>query len=119
MELRKKEVEPGISVLEMSGTIHMGPECEQIQKEIDDHIRQNHTRVVFDLTRVTHVDSAVVGTIVRSHTRLKGSGGALRLAVAGGMVEGVLKMMSIHKVIPLYSTAADACAGFAPEKKHS
>lgn len=97
----------------------MGQECEQIQKEIDEHIRLNHTHVVFDLTRVTHIDSAVVGTIVRSHSRLKSSGGALRLVVGAGMVEGVLKMMSIHKVIPLHPTAAHACAGFAPEKTES
>jgi len=119
MELHKKHVEPGISVLEMAGTIHMGPECEHINKEIDEHIRLNHTYVVFDLTRVTHIDSAVVGTIVRSHSRLKKSGGALRLAVGTSMVEGVLKMMQIHKVIPLHPTAAEACAGFALEKPES
>jgi anti-anti-sigma factor len=116
MELSKKHVQPDISILEMSGTIHMGPECERIDKEIDEHLKLNHTRVVFDLTRVTHIDSAVVGVIVRSHSRLKKSGGALRLAVGTGMVGGVLKMMSIHKVIPLHPTAADACAGFTPEK---
>jgi anti-anti-sigma factor len=116
MELQKKHVEPGISVLEMAGSIHMGPECERIDKEIEEQLRLNNTRVVFDLTRVTHIDSAVVGMIVRSHSRLKKSGGALRLAVGTSMVERVLKMMSVHKVIPLYPTAADACAGFAPEK---
>ncbi len=116
MELHKRQVPPNISVLEMGGTIHMGPDCECIDKEIDEHLRLNNTRVVFDLTRVTHIDSAVVGMIVRSHSRLKKSGGALRLAVGTSMVEGVLKMMSIHKVIPLHPTAADACAGFAPEK---
>jgi anti-anti-sigma factor len=119
MELHKKRVEPDIFVLEMAGTIHMGPECARIDKEIDEHLRLNNTRVIFDLTRVTHIDSAVVGIIVRTHSRLKKSGGALRLVVGTGMVEGVLKMMSVHKVIPLHPTAADACAGFAPPKTES
>jgi anti-sigma B factor antagonist len=119
MELQKKHVEPDIFVLEMAGSIHMGQECERIDKEIDERLRLKNTRVIFDLTRVTHIDSAAVGMIVRTHSRLKKSGGALRLAVGTSMVEGVLKMMQIHKVIPLYPTAADACAGFTGEKTES
>jgi len=116
MELQRKSIQPGIFVLEMAGTIHMGPECERINREIDEHIGRNETRLVFDLTNVTHIDSAMIGVLVKSHSRLKKAGGALRLVVTKGMVEYVLKMTSVNKVIPLYPTAHEACADFHPAK---
>ncbi len=119
VQIQKKEIKPGIIVFEMSGSIHMGTECERIDREIEEHLQKKENRLIFDLAGVTHIDSAVVGLIVRNHSRLTRSGGALRLAGAKGMVEGVLKLTQVNKVIPLYATALEASEGFPPQKTES
>jgi anti-anti-sigma factor len=112
--IRVFEAKPGVVVLEMSGRVQMGADCKRIEKEVEDHIQRNEKRLIFDLTAVDHVDSAVVGQIVKSHSSLARSGGFLRLAGARGMVESVLKMTQVDKVVPGYATVLAAAESFPP-----
>ena len=98
--------------MEMSGNVHMGADCKRVDQEVEGHIEKRQTRIIFDLRKVDHIDSAFVGQIVKSFSRLKKADGKLRLAVASGMVEGVLKMTQVDKVIPIYPTVAAACEDF-------
>jgi anti-anti-sigma factor len=116
MKYAKKQMEPGIVVLEMTGRFVMGSDCQQVGSEVDAHISRNEKSFIFDLTGVDHMDSAAVGQIVKCYSRLKKSGGTLRLAGAKGMVERVLKMTQVHRVIPVFPTAVDAAKDFpAPQ----
>ncbi|MGH9703001.1 MAG: STAS domain-containing protein [Candidatus Acidiferrales bacterium] len=110
MDMEKKEVHPGVFVVEFSGSIHMGPECAKIDRLIEEHVRDKQLNVIFDLTRVTHIDSSVIGVIVRAHSQLKKAGGRLRIAVGSGMVERALVLTQLHRVISLHPTAAEASA---------
>ncbi|MGH9714903.1 MAG: STAS domain-containing protein [Candidatus Acidiferrales bacterium] len=112
MKLTKKNLKPGVVVVELAGRISMGKDCEEIDESVEQHILQNEKHIIFDLTGVHHIDSAVVGQIVKSHSRLVKSGGKMRIAGASGMVEGVLKMTHVVKVIELYHTVADASQNF-------
>ena len=112
MDLNKKEVAPGIPSVELSGSIHTGPECKRLEQALDESVQANQLYVIFDFTKVTHIDSSVIGLIVKSHTRLKKLGGELRLVVAGGMVEKVLNLTQVSRVSHLYPTTADATSNF-------
>lgn len=116
MIIKTSEIKPGIAVLEMSGRVQMGNDCKRIEKEVEDHLQRSAKFMIFDLAAVDHIDSAVVGQIVKSHSVLSRSGGALRLAGPHGMVESVLKMTQVDKVIPIYPTALAACQDFPPAK---
>jgi len=83
-----------------------------VDQEVDAHIERNEKSFIFDLSAVNHVDSAAVGQIVKSYSKLKKSGGTLRIAGAKGMVEGVLKLTQVHKTIELFPTAQDAAKDF-------
>lgn len=112
MNLNKREIQPGIWVLEMSGNVHMGADCQRVDREVEGHIEKQQTRLIFDLGKVDHIDSAFVGQIVKSFSRLKKAGGTLRLAAMKGMVEGVLKMTQVDKVIAVFPSAAAAAEDF-------
>jgi anti-anti-sigma factor len=116
VKLTKKNLKLGVVVIELSGRVSMGDDCTEIEQQIEMHILQNEKHLILDLTTVHHIDSAVVGQIVKSHSRLLKAGGRLRIAGASGMVDGVLKMTHVHKVIEIYPTVAEASASFPPEK---
>jgi anti-sigma B factor antagonist len=116
VNLTKKEIQPGIWVMEMSGNVHMGADCKRVDQEIENHIEKKQTRIIFDLAKVDHIDSAFVGQIVKSFSRVKKAGGRLRLASVKGMVEGVIKMTQIDKVIAIYPSVSAACEDF-PESE--
>jgi len=110
VQITHRQYKPGVAVLEMKGSIHSGPDCQRIEHELEALLRESKTHVIFDLSGVTHIDSAAVGTIVTCFSRLKRCGGALRLAGVRGMVEGTLKLTQVHRVIGLYPTASAAAA---------
>jgi anti-anti-sigma factor len=116
MKYSKSTMEPGILVLTMSGRFLMGSDCQQVSGEIDSAILRGDKSFIFDMTGVDHVDSAAVGQIVKCYSKLKKVGGTLRLAGVGGMVDRVLKMTHVHKVIPIFPTAADAGKDFPSSK---
>ena len=81
-QLTKRTLQPGMVAVAFHGSIHTGPDCMRLQKEVDAMLASGETRVIFDLSGLTHADSAAIGTIVRCLTKLKGAGGGLRLSVS-------------------------------------
>lgn len=112
LQLVKSSPKPGVVLIQMKGSIHSGPDCRRVEHEIDTVISARETSVIFDLAEVTHIDSAAIGSIVRCYSRLKNSGGYLRLAGCTGMIEASIKLTQLHKVLELYPTAAAAAENY-------
>ena len=77
LHLVKSTPKQGVTVLQMKGSIHSGPDCRRVEQETETLIGAKETFVIFDLSDVTHIDSAAIGSIVRCFSRLKSSGGYL------------------------------------------
>jgi anti-anti-sigma factor len=113
LEFTKRTVQPGMAVLAMRGSIHCGPECARLEKEVDALITARETRLIFDMQGVTHADSAAIGTIVRCYAKLKKEGGGLRIAAMQSMVDYSLKLTKVDRVIELFPTVEQATQGFS------
>jgi anti-anti-sigma factor len=113
LEFTKRAVQPGVTALAMTGSIHCGPECARLEREVDGLIAARETRVIFDMAGVTHADSAAIGAIVRCYGKLRDAGGGLRIAAAQSMVEHSLKLTKVDKVIEVFSTVEQAAQGFS------
>ena len=114
MKLSTRPIKPGIVLFEIVGRVSMGDDCTLLDSEVERHIKKNENRVIFDMAAVNHVDSAVIGQIVKCLNRLKKSGGALHLSGVHGMVEGVLRMTQLYQVLSIYPTPKEAAESFAP-----
>jgi anti-anti-sigma factor len=115
MKLTKRQIKPGVTVLEIEGIISMGNDCDQIDQEVQHEIEHNQRCVIFDLTGVNYIDSVIIGQIVKCYSSVRRSGGMLRLAGLNAMVYGVLKITHIDKVIEIYPTALDAAEALLPQ----
>ena len=111
-QLTKRTLQPGITTLEIQGSIHCGPECARLEREVDGMVRMRETRVIFDLAGLTHADSAAIGAIVRCLAKLKDAGGALRIAAAQPMIDHSLKLTKVDKLIEMFPTVEQAAKGF-------
>lgn len=114
MLLHSKLSHPGVVVLELSGRLQMGADCKRMEQEIDRLLDKKDHFVILEMTGVDHIDSAFVGQIVKTFTRLSKSGGALRLAGVKGMADGVLRMTQVNRVIPMFSNVDHALKDFPP-----
>ena len=114
LQFTKRKIEPGMTSLEIRGSIHCGPECARLERQVEELISTRETRVIFDMAGVTHMDSAAIGSIVRCMMKLKTAGGGLRMACAQPMVDYSLKITKLDRLLPNYRSVGEAAAGFAP-----
>ncbi len=110
----RTEIAPGLIALAVKGSIHCGSECTQLESEVDKLIEEKCKRVILDLSSVTTMDSAAIGTVVRALRKLKGTGGDLRLACAPPLIARSLEQTKVNKIVATFATVADAARGFAP-----
>lgn len=101
----------GALVLTLGGGITIG-RCEALEEQVVSLIAAGEKRVVLDVTGITFLDSAGIGTLVACFTKLKKAGGDMRVAGAAGKVESVLKMTQVDKVVRFFPTADSAAADF-------
>jgi anti-anti-sigma factor len=113
LEFTKRSLQPGVVALAIRGSIHCGPECARLEREVEALIAARETRVILDLAGVTHADSAAMGSIVKCLTNLKAAGGGLRIAAAQSMIDHSLKLTKVNKLIEMFSTVEEAAKGFA------
>ena len=113
LQFTRREIEPGMTALAITGSIHCGPECGQLESEVDRLIEEKQTRVIFDLTAVTTMDSAAIGAVVRCFRKLKGLGGDLCLACAPPVIARSLEQTKVNKIVRTYLTTAEAARDFA------
>lgn len=119
LHLAKHQLRPGVTVIELKGSIHAGTDCRRLELELENQISAKAALVIFDFTQITHIDSSAIGSLVRSYTQMKKSGGLLRLAGVKGMLEGTLKLTKVDKLIEVFPTAPAAAENFvapSPEK---
>ena len=64
----KRNLQPGMIAVEIYGSVHNGPDCARLQREVDAMIAAGETRVIFDLSGLTHADSAAIGASARLTT---------------------------------------------------
>jgi anti-anti-sigma factor len=113
LEIIKRTIQPGTIVLEIKGSIHSGPECAKLCQEVDKLIEARETRVIFDMSGVTHADSAAIGAIVKCFAKLKDANGGLRIACAQTMVDYSLKLTKVDRVIEIFPSVDQAAEGFS------
>ena len=111
----KKKIRPGVVVFEINDSIRLGPTIQELNKNVEEAIKNDEKWIVMDFSRVTYMDSSGVGTVVRILGNLKKLGGTLRLSGVKGMVEGVLKLTQVVRIIEIFPTAEEATVGLPPE----
>lgn len=114
MDLAKKVLADGIVVLELTGDMRMGTDCQRLTKTVDKLIEEKERRIILDLSPLKLIDSASVGAIVSCFSLFRRSGGTMRVAGVKGMVETVLKVTQIHRAIGFFPTVAAAAENFPP-----
>jgi anti-sigma B factor antagonist len=112
LDFTKKTLAPGVVTLEIRGSMHTGPDCMRLTKEVDAMIAARETRIIFDLGTLTHADSAAIGAIVRCLTSIKRAGGMLRIVTAQPMIVHSLQLTKVDKLIPIFATVEAAAADF-------
>ena len=110
LQIETKRIEPDITLLAMAGKISLGRESQKIETLVQDLLRQNERKLIFDLSRVDHIDSTGIGIMAYCFGTLNRSGGEMRVTGATGKVLHLLQITHLDNVLPLCPSVEAACA---------
>jgi anti-sigma B factor antagonist len=112
MRIDQTPVEPDIVLVQITGRLSLGRECEDLEWAVDELIRGNRRKVVFDLSALNYVDSMGVGILVMCSGKLKRAGGELRMASLQPRIAELMKITRLDQILCFYPTTAVAMEDF-------
>ena len=111
-QIHRSQIEPDIVLMRISGRITLGRECQAVEWAVDDLIRDNTKKLVFDLSELEYVDSTGIGIIVTCSGKLAAAGGELRLACLHPRVAELMRITKLLQIMPIYPSVAAATDNF-------
>ncbi len=101
MEITQSRIEPDITVVAPAGRLTLGRETLAFETMFADLISKGAQKVILDLAQLAYVDSAGLGVLLQSASKIKQAGGGLRLSNVGPRVMQVIKMTHTDSVLPI------------------
>jgi anti-sigma B factor antagonist len=111
-QIEKKYIDPDIVLVEIAGRITLGRECQAVEWMVDELIRDNQKKVVFDLSGLEHVDSTGIGILVMCCGKMQAAGGEVRVAALQPKVAELMRVTKLNQIMVFYPTAAAAAENF-------
>ena len=90
----------------------VGLDAHLLRDRLAEILADQAKKIIFDLSRITILDSTGIGILVVSQGKINKAGAKLRIAGATGFVEDTLKITSVDKLIETYPTTEQAAASF-------
>jgi anti-sigma B factor antagonist len=112
MRIQQTPIERDIVLVHITGRLSVGRDCEDLEWAVDELIRGNRKKVVFDLSELNYVDSMGVGILVVCSGRLRRAGGELRMASLQPRIAEIMKITKLDQILCLYPTTTLAIDDF-------
>jgi anti-sigma B factor antagonist len=109
LNIQTSKIGADVVIVGVTGRITLGRECQEVEYQLEDLLKTNQKKIIFDFSKLEYLDSTGIGIIVMCAGKAKQAGGELRVAGAYGIVEQTLKMTSVNQILALYPSV-DAAA---------
>ena len=111
LKIETRQIEDGVSVIEIGGRVAIGRESGQIEPKVSDAIAAGATTVLIDLAGVSHIDSTGIGIMAFCYGKAAQRGTELRIVGATPNVLELFRMTRLVNVIPFFPDVSSALQG--------
>ncbi|ABU57216.1 MULTISPECIES: STAS domain-containing protein [Roseiflexus] len=112
MTLLSEPCDDGITIVRMDGRLDLVT-AAQVKQQLTELVASGHRRLIFDLDRVSFVDSSGLGALISGLKVARQAGGDLRIARANQQVRTLLNLTMLERVLRPYETLEEARAGYS------
>ena len=109
--IERQDKEGAVSVVVLRGKLMLGEDCRQLEAVIPELLSEGRTKLIFDMTGVTHIDSTGIGKFIDAYSRLMKVSGKMHLAGATGAVRDSFRVTRLDTVFSFFPTVEEARAG--------
>ncbi|HUA22471.1 MAG TPA: STAS domain-containing protein [Bryobacteraceae bacterium] len=98
-----------ITVVAMSGRLHLGNSLTYVENAINRLIDGGTRKLVLDLVRLDYIDSSGLGMLIGCNGRMDQHGGKMRVAGAQGAVSKVFAVVHAERILNVDADVETAC----------
>jgi anti-anti-sigma factor len=110
MPIESQQTDSGAAVVTVSGRLVLGKDVERLETLINELLKLDRRKFVFDITALDYADSSGIGTLVACLTHIRKAGGELRMAGANARMLRLFQMTGVDSLMSMYPTVAAAIA---------
>lgn len=105
-----------VVIYSLNGKITSDADYEDIQSEVFSLLNQNYYRIVFDLEKLTHINSSGISFFMKTLTKSRIMGGELVLANINGNVKKIFEIAKLDEVYTIENNTDEAINYFKAAK---
>jgi anti-sigma B factor antagonist len=105
----------GATVLDLSGRIIAGEECDSLRTKLQELLASNQTMILLNLAPVTRIDSTGIGMLVEAVINTARKGGHLKLISLPRLIYNVLFTHRLVQAFEIHNSEEEALASFERE----
>lgn len=102
-----------VTILDINGRIVLGDEIAVFKQSISTLIDSGRKRVLLNLRDVPYIDSSGIGELVSAFTKIRNSGGELKLLNLAPKVRTLLEITRLYTVFDVKEDEAAAILSFS------
>ncbi len=111
LRMTKRDVS-GVSVIDIDGRIVLGEESNSFRENVKSLLAAGKKKIILNLTQVTYIDSAGLGTLVAAFHSARSQGATLKLVNLGSKFKEVLQLTKLITVFDTYDSESAAIQSF-------
>lgn len=111
LKITERDVD-GVIVLSLEGRIVLGEESNSLREKVKSLLAAGKKKIVLNMSNVTYIDSAGLGTLVAAHHSAKTQGTTLRLSNLGAKFQEVLQVTKLLTVFEVFDSETAAIQSF-------
>ncbi|MGO9641122.1 MAG: STAS domain-containing protein [Candidatus Acidiferrales bacterium] len=112
LKITDREVD-GVSVVALEGRIVLGEESNALREKVKGLLAGGKKNIVLNMSNVTYIDSAGLGTLVASHHSARTQGASLKLSNLGQKFQEILQVTKLLTVFEVYDSEAAAVRSYS------
>ena len=101
-----------VTVLDLKGRIRLTDRTRGLHKSIRSLVEKGKTRILLNLSQVTHIDSSGLDELVASCVTAGNQGGEIKLLHPTERMREVITTANLSALFDIYNNEYDAIAGF-------
>jgi anti-sigma B factor antagonist len=111
LKLNVREAD-GVAVLGLDGRVVLGDESNALREQVKKMLAAGKKKIVLDMSNVSYIDSAGLGTLVAAHHSARTQGASLKLSNLGKKFQEILQVTKLLTVFDVYPSEAAAISSF-------
>ena len=101
-----------VTVLDLKGRIRITGRARGLHRSIRSLVGKGQTRILLNLSQITHIDSSGLDELVASCVTVRNQGGEIKLLHLTEQMREVITTANLSALFDIYNNEYDAIAGF-------